>query len=267
MLNVRPQIPLAFAAAGSFQVHDAMHPQIDLRNIVCAACFQQHCFSGISQRTDQWKNIFLQERLAAGDFDQRTIEFQNFSRNLGQRFLFAFVKGIGGVAISAAQVAEGQPHKHAWKSRPSAFTLNRVIDLVNSQRCGARFSDRVHWKWRRSRMANHNITAAVMASVPTCQLGWEKTCAPNLTAVHKTTPQVSAPRTTADRDAEGLSHTCVLCGLAADNGQPESDAPRTHQYDKDTEQKSAAPPVFWRLKLKAAMGAIDFPRSNSEVGR
>src|SRR5207237_9182476 len=48
-----------------------------------------------------------------------------------------------------------------------------------------------------SRMANHNITSAVMASVPTCQLVWEKTCARNLTDVHKTTPQVTAPRTTA----------------------------------------------------------------------
>src|SRR5438132_13938023 len=102
-----------------------------------------------------------------------------------------------------------------------------------------------------SRMANHNITSAVMASVPTCQLGWEKTCAPNLTAVHKTTPQVSAPRTTATAMPRDCRTLAFCAGWLPITGQAESDAPRTQQYDKDTEQQSAAPPGFGRVKLTA----------------
>jgi hypothetical protein len=46
-------------------------------------------------------------------------------------------------------------------------------------------------------MANHTITAALIASVAICQLGWAKIGAANFKAAHKTTPQLSAPTTTA----------------------------------------------------------------------
>jgi len=45
---------------GVFQIHDAMHPPIDLRDIVCPTRFQQYRLSGISQRAHQGKDIFLQ---------------------------------------------------------------------------------------------------------------------------------------------------------------------------------------------------------------
>ena len=61
-------------------------------------------------------------------------------------------------------------------------------------------------------MANHNITAAVMASVAICQFGWEKICAPNFNAVHKTTPQVSAPRTTATAMARDCRTLALYAG-------------------------------------------------------
>ena len=106
MFNVRPQIALAFAAPGRLQIHNSMHPRIDLGNIVCAARFQQHGFPRVSQRRHQGQNIFLQQRFAASDLDQRTIEFQNLCHDVGHRLLFAFVKGVSGVAIIAAQIAE-----------------------------------------------------------------------------------------------------------------------------------------------------------------
>src|SRR6185295_16683607 len=54
-----------------------------------------------------------------------------------------------------------------------------------------------HGKWSSKRTANHIITKQVRAWVRICHSGREKTRAPNFTATHKTSVQVSAPNTTA----------------------------------------------------------------------
>ena len=81
-------------------------------------------------------------------------------------------------------------------------------------------------------MANHTITAALIASVAICQLGWAKICAANF----KAGAQNDAPAQCTDnhgrRYRERLPDTGALRRLTANHGQLETDVPWAHQYDK-----------------------------------
>jgi hypothetical protein len=59
-----------------------MDPRVDRGDVVGAAGFEQDSAAGIGQEGHQWENIFLKERLAAGDFDQGTIVAQDSGNDL-----------------------------------------------------------------------------------------------------------------------------------------------------------------------------------------
>ncbi len=111
-----------------------MDAWIDFRDIVRAAGLEQNIVTRIRQDRHQRQHIFLEQRLATSDLDERTIERRDKIDNLLQRLLFAFVKCVVGVAIIAAQIAESQPHKNTTLPDPGAFTLDRLINLVDRQR-------------------------------------------------------------------------------------------------------------------------------------
>src|SRR5438477_3711042 len=77
--------------------------------------------------------MFLQQRLAAGNLNERTIKRCDKIDNLLQRLFFPFVKCVLGVAIIAAQVAERQPHKSTTLPGPGALALDRLINFVDRQ--------------------------------------------------------------------------------------------------------------------------------------
>ena len=134
MRDVAPQIARAFAAAGRFQIHDAMHARIDRRDVVRAAGFDEHGAAGVAERGHQREHVFLQQRLAAGDLDERAVEREHLGEHLGHGAFVAFVKGVFGVAVGAAQVAESQPHEDAAPARPGALALDGLVDFVDRQR-------------------------------------------------------------------------------------------------------------------------------------
>ena len=134
MVDVRPKIFVRFAATGRFQVHDSVDAGINLRNIVRAARFQQNGVAGVAQDRHQREDVLLQKRFAAGDLNEWTAKFFDLIGNFAQRHLLAFVKGVFGVAIIAAQIAEGEPDKDTPLTRPGALALDRLVNLVNRER-------------------------------------------------------------------------------------------------------------------------------------
>ena len=70
MRNVGKMISVRLAAGRTFQIHDAADARINFRNIVRAARFQQNGEAFVAERLHQRQGIFLEQRLAAGEFDQ-----------------------------------------------------------------------------------------------------------------------------------------------------------------------------------------------------
>ena len=99
-----------------------------------AARLEQDRVAGVGEHRHQRQHIFLQERLAAGDLDQRATVRRDRIDDFGQRLFLALVKGVFGIAIGAAQIAESQPHEDTRPTRPGALALDGAIDLVNRQR-------------------------------------------------------------------------------------------------------------------------------------
>jgi len=124
MVNVRPKIFVRFTAAGRFQIHDPMDAWIDLRDIVGAAGFEQNSITGIAQPRHERQHVLLEQRLASGNLDQRTTKPCDRIYNVVQSLFLSPVKGVLGIAIIAAQIAECEPHEHTGLSNPRAFTLN-----------------------------------------------------------------------------------------------------------------------------------------------
>ena len=71
-----------------------------------AAGLEQYRVAGIGQHRHQRQHVFLQERLAAGDLDERTVKRGHCIDNLLQSLLLSLVKGVLGIAIITTQIAE-----------------------------------------------------------------------------------------------------------------------------------------------------------------
>src|SRR5690348_13421707 len=110
-----------------------MDASIDFRNIVPAACLEQNGIAGIAQDRHQWQHILLEQRLATRNLDKGTLKRRYLIDDFSEGLFFAFVECVLRIAIIAAKIAKGQPHKHAWSPHPGALSLNRVINLVDSQ--------------------------------------------------------------------------------------------------------------------------------------
>jgi hypothetical protein len=64
---------------------------------------------------------------------ERNGEFVHAFKNRLERLAFTFGKGVGGVAIRAAEIAGGEPDKDARQTGKSALTLDTDVDFVDSQ--------------------------------------------------------------------------------------------------------------------------------------
>ena len=144
--EVFPAVALDFAAAGTFQIHDAPDARIDRRNVQRAAGFEQHGKAVVAERLHQRQGIFLQERFAAGQFDQRQADAGGDVRqtarpirSLAPEFpasdiFFPFGKGVGGVAVGTAQIAGRQTDENTGQTGPGAFALHAQINFIDDQR-------------------------------------------------------------------------------------------------------------------------------------
>ena len=145
--EVFPTIAPGLAAGGTFQIHDAPHPRIHGRDVQRAAGFKQDGEAGVAERAHQRQGVFLQERLAAGQFDQRQAEGRGMGserpgqsvdpgQDFRQGYFPALGEGVGGVAIGAAQIAGSQAHEDTGPAGPGAFALQAEINLVDDQSPG-----------------------------------------------------------------------------------------------------------------------------------
>lgn len=70
VLKILPTITFDLAAAWTFQIHDAPHARVNLRNVSRAAGFKQDGKTVIAKLFHQRQRIRLKQRFAAGQFDQ-----------------------------------------------------------------------------------------------------------------------------------------------------------------------------------------------------
>jgi len=135
------EVPFVLAAAGAFQVDDAMDAGIDGGDVVRAAGFEEHGEAGVAEGGHQRGGFFLQERLAAGEFHERRLGVAfglggDLVLDGGERHCFAAGEGVSGVAVGAAKVAAGEPHEDTRPPGESAFALEAEINFMDAQ-CAA----------------------------------------------------------------------------------------------------------------------------------
>src|SRR5271156_2517602 len=136
MVEVAPEIALAFAAARTFEVHDLDDARVEPADVDRARSFDHHGRARFEHRIRQRIHAFLQQRFAAGDFDQVTSVAANYFDDFGDWHPPAFIECVLGVAPFASQVASGEPHEHAWTARVRGFALDAVKDFVDMQAFG-----------------------------------------------------------------------------------------------------------------------------------
>ena len=96
-----------------------------------AAGLEQHGLARLEQALHQRIHVLLQQRLAAGDLDERAAVRLDLGHHLVHAHLAAFVERVRRVAPAAAQVAGGQADEHARPAGVGRLALNRVEDLVD----------------------------------------------------------------------------------------------------------------------------------------
>ena len=65
------------AAAGAFQIHDAADARVNFRNVMRAAGLDEDGEAGVAELRHQWDGVFLQERFAAGQFDEGKLRVES----------------------------------------------------------------------------------------------------------------------------------------------------------------------------------------------
>jgi hypothetical protein len=93
----------------------------------------------------------LQERFAAGEFDEREAEVSgrcgtlgakgggeavDFGQDIREGEFAAFGECVGGVAVGATEVASGKADENAGEAGEGAFALEAQVDLVDNERVG-----------------------------------------------------------------------------------------------------------------------------------
>src|SRR5579885_684674 len=133
IMQVAPQVAMGLAAARTFEIHDLDHPRVKPADVGRPRGLDHHLLAVLQQCLAQRVHSLLQQRLAAGDFHQRTAIALDLLHDLGHRHPAAFVKGVLRVAPHASQVAGGQAHERAWAPGMRGFALHAVKDLVDDE--------------------------------------------------------------------------------------------------------------------------------------
>ena len=131
------------AAAGAFPVHDMPYARVALADVVRAAGLDQHGDVQVAEAAHQRVHVFLQQRLTAGDLDERqrvaqlageVALFLEFSDDLIDGHCLAAGERVRGVAVGAAEVAAGEADEGARQPGKGALALDAQVDFMNQQR-------------------------------------------------------------------------------------------------------------------------------------
>ena len=98
-----------------------------------AAGLQHHGSSGGEEPIHQRVDVFLEQRLAAGNLHQRRSVRLDGADDLVHGHLVPLVERVRRVAPAAAEVAGGQPDEHAELPRARRLALDRMKNLVDRQ--------------------------------------------------------------------------------------------------------------------------------------
>src|SRR5438105_9025400 len=132
-IEVAPIHLLRLAAAGALHIENRYDLLGDACGAAMAAGFEQHRAAAIDQRLHERIDVLLQQRLAAGDLDERAVEAVDLLEHLIDRVLAALVKRVRRVAPRAAQVAGGEAHEDTRTPGVAGLALHRIEDLVNRE--------------------------------------------------------------------------------------------------------------------------------------
>ena len=133
-VEVAPVVLAGFAAARALDVDDLHAPPPARASIGrWPPVSSMHRRAAGQQPLHQRIDVVLQQRLAAGDLDERAAVALDRRDHLVDRHLAPFVERVGRVAPRAAQVAGRQPHEHARAPGAGRLALNRMEDLVDGQ--------------------------------------------------------------------------------------------------------------------------------------
>src|SRR5262245_37901237 len=147
-LEIPPVILPVFTTAWTLHVedsHDAIRNTLDAS---MAAGLEQDGLPAVEKALHERIDILLQQRFATGHLNQRTPVSIDFTDDLVQRSLAAFVEGRWCIAPAAPQIARGQTHEHTRPSRVRGLALHRMEDLVDGEHCRR---VRLSWPPKRSR--------------------------------------------------------------------------------------------------------------------
>ena len=88
-------VALGLARARALDVDDAAHARVDRRDVDRAAGLEQHLVAGVAEVGEQRQRAGLQQRLAAGELDERAAEGGDPCEHFGARQPLPFVEGVG----------------------------------------------------------------------------------------------------------------------------------------------------------------------------
>ena len=133
--KVRPVHLLRLPRARTLDVDDPDHTRGHVLDAAVTAGFEQHGLAVLEQPAHERIDVVLQQRLASGDFDRRTVVAADLGQHVVDRHLPALVEGVGRIAPDAAQVAGRQTDEDARLAGEGRLALNRVEDFVDGQHC------------------------------------------------------------------------------------------------------------------------------------
>src|SRR6185503_6867809 len=105
----------------------------DAGRAAMASGLEEHRPPAFEQPLHQRIHVLLEQRLAAGHFDERTCVRVQFLEHLVERALPSLVERVRRVAPRAPEIAGGQAYEHAGTSRIAGFALHRIENLVDGQ--------------------------------------------------------------------------------------------------------------------------------------
>ena len=131
--EVLPIVLVGFAAGGTLDVDDFENRRRHPRNGPMAAGLEHDAPARGQQTVHQRIHLVLQQRLAAGNLDERAAMPIDLGHHLVHRHLAPFVERVRRVAPGTAEVARRQPHEHAGLAGARRFALDGVEDLVDGE--------------------------------------------------------------------------------------------------------------------------------------
>src|SRR5215208_2317382 len=132
-LEIFPVVLRDLAAARTLHIEDRHDVRRHTFRAAMAAGLEQHRLATVEQTLHKEVHLFLQQRLAAGDLDQRAAVSIDLIDDIVQGTLAALVKGIRRIAPATAQIAGGETHEHTRPSGVCGLSLHRMEDFVDGE--------------------------------------------------------------------------------------------------------------------------------------